>query len=605
MRISRTLRFLTVLILIICQPIFGQAQAVRAIVESQACATVLRAPLQAREVLSVHYDENLKKYITVYLNTQIFYSKEFVTKTFRTEYYVTDSPIHSTPIVGEEKYLNEVLPLVKLANQKFEERRGWGKQSVDQVSGENPFSLKNIAVAKKYLAYSSYVLVENHKGDLLGGVRNIEMLDQNGDVIPEEKFLSLAVPKMGLAKSVPGLTVWKNEIGTLCIDETQSPETRRKILLEIWTHLFKFLFSKSTVREKFYDQSFHTYGDETSLRYYYPMGFRKLRIYEHNGQWVNYTGLADKDIPPIMVDGEPWWPLVLLPKDAVKLNERLSNSTLSNVSPEWLANRRSEMADGEDSAFQLGALFPHLLEDLNSENESTFLAALTGITEVIESVSEHEKVAHNVIDDHELGELAIDEIVKIKNQISDFIYELSPKIASMSRKRRHSTVMFLGHILRLGKKASKFFTDMPTFYRDGVFTLLNDPNIDVVDLMMRYLGKVRTPEQWIEDLRIVWPDEDIESKAKSMIPDLQRRLLNDGLSQKIIKNTVTGLRRALFDSPVRVYSEPTVFYEQYYNSSAGTLAMINLPHKTPVMIARLVALAAAEQYLADQKTQHH
>jgi len=301
----------SVVLLGICLPIHGYAVpkpgeapsgngcAVKLEGQSALAATQAKPKISREKeaVLESRFNEKAKKYISIIWSRQEFYSEEFVTTVHRTRESVTRYAQQVEPSASDQ-YLKEVSPLIDLANKYFESRRGWGTHGTDPQS-ENPFSKKNLKVAKDYLLQSSYVLVHDHSGKLLGGMRNIQLRDQDSLELPEEKFLHIKVPQMGLAKTNPGATSWKNEAGAFVIEEGYSPEMHQKVRLEIWTNLYRFIFSKSSVRENYYDQAVHTYGDRKSVIMYKASGFQKLRIYSHNGKWIDYTQLAEKDIPPI------------------------------------------------------------------------------------------------------------------------------------------------------------------------------------------------------------------------------------------------------------------------------------------------------------------
>lgn len=582
-------------------PNFGFATT--KVVESavaQVCAGMLVDQQAQEATIAVHFDEKAQKYVSITWSRQKFKSNEFVTTIHRThETFSTQKP--SVDQVAFARYLEEISPLVELANTYFESRRGWGNQNAE-VRGENPFSKKNLQVAKDYLAQSSYVIVRDPTGRLLGGMRNIQMRDQDKSILPEEKFLHITVPQMGLARTTQGSASWKNEAGAFVIEEGLSPEIHQKIRLEIWTHLYQFIFSKGTVRENFYDQAVHTYGDRKSVIMYKASGFQKLRIYNHNGKWVDYTRLAEKDIPPIMVDGEPWWPLVLLPQEALALNEKFSTGTRAQVDPQWLENRRRQMSDPEISTLQMGALFPNLLMDLESKDIQRFLSALTGLATIIESASEHMGVAQAAFHDRTIIDRAVQEVIKIREQLFQLVMSLSSRVGTMTEEQRHAITLFAGHILQLKDKASQFMFSSE-FLGKIVFPFLAD--MDNAEIMMNYMNMARTPKQWLEETALVWDlslDSEDQFTRDTKVAEVQltHKLRGDGYTDSQINAATSQLQNALFLPPVLLGDLNTVYKYDYSSSRRAMVTLYLLTKSKPDKIPLFIKLAAARQYLQDR-----
>lgn len=582
-------RALMVLLVGLVVPFFGNATQ-RA--QPQLCGPALDRPF--REALASVFDPVRRRYVTTYWVRETYRAAEFTTVVHRTTQV---SSLWSAPVKSDalDRFLAEVTPLVGLANGKFEERRGWNEK----------FSVKNLKVAREYLRESSYVVVLDPAGRVIGGIRNIQMRDEIGRRLPEEDFLKIDVPPMGLSRTVPGEAPWKNEIGTFVIDERLPAELRRKITLELWSHLFRMLFSKGSVRANFYDQAFHTYGNRESLLMYKPMGFEKLRIYQHEGRWLNYSGMKEKDIPPIMIDGEPWWPLVLLPEQAKALNAKFTLGARSNVSPEWLQDRRRQLSEPEVSVLQMGALFPHLMEDLKSKDEKTFLAALTGLAEVIESAAGHMDVALAASRDRGLGDTAIKNVVEIRENLTELVLSLKARLATMTPDQKYSLSLFFGHVLTLKDRASDFLYTWG-FFRDGVFPLVADDSLEASEMMMRYMVEARTPKQWIEqtglvlDLGMKADGPEFRRDVLAASAELPAKLKKRGYTETKIAEVTRVVQAALFTPPTLHGSYQTSYSHTYPQAALAIVTLRYLPGRNADVVAEFVQLAAVRQYLGQR-----
>lgn len=583
----RAKRVLLVLFAGLAMPFYGHA----AQIGKKVCGPALDR--FKREAIASTYDPMTREHVITYWERERYAAAEFTTVVHRTR-QIRSPWTDVVKADALERYYAEVVPLVEFANAKFEARRGWGPE----------FSRKNLKVAREFLLESSYVLVYDASARVIGGLRNIQMRDENGRHLPEEKFLALDLPQMGLSRTVPGRAPWKNEIGTFVIDENLSADLRRKITLELWSHLFRIMFSKGSVRENFYDQAFHTYGDRESLLLYKPMGFEKLRIYQHQGRWVNYSGLADKDVPPIMIDGHPWWPLVLLPAQAKALNEKFTLGARANVTPDWLVNRRRELSEPEVSVLQMGALFPHLMDDLKSPDKNIFLAALTGLAEILESASGHMEVAMAARSDRTIEDSAIQNMFQIRENLTQLVLSLKERMAALTPDQRYAVALFFGHVLRLQERASNFLYTWG-FFADGVFPLLADDSIATTEMMMRYLVQARTPKQWIEQTGLALdmgrkadgPEfyRDVVKANSSLPATLKAR----GYTDTQIAEVTMHMQAALFTPPTLHGSLDDVYSYSYPQAARATVDLHLLPGRTAEVVGLFVKFAAVRQYLRE------
>lgn len=335
-----------------------------------------------------------------------------------------------------------ILSSVQFANKKMEKRRGWGQWILDERRVQvNTFSQKNIKKAKEYAEYSGYVTVRQNDGSIIGSIRNIEILDTPDSQLPEEEYLKIKLARMGLLAEDFDQDYFQNEIGNYAVEESLSRQLHGKVILELWGQLIRFLMSHEEPGQNHFNQAFHTYGDTKSLELYAPLGFRKLRVYQHNGQWVDYSHLAEKDVPGIVVkEGEEeieWWPLVLLPEGVEKLNGIFTNRGISQVGGDWLVQRRRDLADEYMGAYQMGALIPHLVEDLGSNTEHIYLNAMDGLLNLLESYLQHHKnyLAHGLIEGNdrrdkksEITHFLKKNTTKVKGLIGQIIDYLEQKI---------------------------------------------------------------------------------------------------------------------------------------------------------------------------------
>ena len=465
--------------------------------------------------LLVNYDLKLNQIETTYLIKSIIDSDDFTITILRTENRIAPLPIDFRLAEKQEDnssninyFFDSILPLVIRANKKFEDRRGWGEVELSEKGISNTFSEKNIKVAKKFLLNSSYVLIRlKTTKELIGGIRNIQLLDDGKSTLPEEDYLDIKVPDLGLSEVDANVIQWKNEIGTYYIEESLSPDLRQKVFFSIWTQLHRFLFSKGNIKDNRYNQSFHTYGDRTSLRLYQSLGFQKLRIYQHEGEWKDYTHLPEDQIPSLLPKGETnptkgWWPMVLLPKGFIETNEKMSISGLSKAKNPWIEDNRRQLTNLDQGLLQLGALFNQLMNDLKSTNKTIFRSAVSGIIEVIESVSDHYEIALATRPDVEVNNQSIDEIIKLRTKIENFFEQLKPTLSDMPDSSRIEMSHFLGRILHFSNLGSNQYSKL-LFLENGIIPLLSDSNSKVSYEMTKQLKNIYTAKKWLTETQAV------------------------------------------------------------------------------------------------------
>lgn len=287
------------------------------------------------------------------------------------------------------------------------------------------------------------------------------------------------------------------------------------------------------------------------------------------------------------------------------------------VDANWLPNRRRQMSDPEVGLLQLGALFPHLLQDLNSNEERVFLSALSGLADLLESAPKHMEVLQSSLGNPSVTEVGIAEVIKIRDQLAELFYHFDERVARMSEARRLSMVMFVGSILAFQQKSFNYIP-MSTFYQKTVFTLLADPSIQVIQATVQYLSRVRSPKQWLEETGEVWDLSIPElSGARYVDPPgaekvfldqvreaelvLTKRLMDLEITKSDLDRTVSKLQAALFKVPVRIDLGFSASRLDTSAATSATLALIKLRQRDRDQIAMLIKLAAARQYLADAR----
>lgn len=239
----------------------------------------------------------------------------------------------SLPEVSDTTLMEWIEPNIKFTENEYKSRRKWPES----------FRKKLREMAKRYLAYSTYVTVFNKRsGMIVGSMRMIRV--PAGEKLPVEEYLDVTFDQ-GLAKE-------KVEIGTFAIEPTLPASERSKIWLELWLQLMRDTFGSGEGEGKYLDQRFYTYADELSKRMYLPLGFAKV-----------------ESLGSIHKEGIEWWPLEF---SVEKMRERFAQLESKNISSTELERRLREI-EGEDFGETLATLFPmkQLLKELETADEAT------------------------------------------------------------------------------------------------------------------------------------------------------------------------------------------------------------------------------------------
>ncbi len=614
--------FLTVLGVVSWMPVFGKAtlseyglpKCFAVLNKDRTSKPFIKGAKSEEFQLAIDSDTNPNKFRATYLVKSVLVTKDFRVVVLRTESrWVTpskaDHAISTSSLFkqNQEMFLDQVMPLVDAANEKFEVRRGWG-QPIETAEGSiNSFSKVRIEVAENFLLNSSYVLVHDHQGKLLGGIRNIQILDEGGIRLPEEESLEIVVPQFGMAAANKNHIQWKNEIGSYYIDENQTPEVRQKVFVSIWTELYRFLGSKESVAENFYNQVYHSYGDYKTAKMNRSLGFKKLRVYKYKGEWRNYSDLAEEDIPPILLEGETewkkgWWPLYLMPKDLQETNQRISREGVGKITNNWILENRHRLVNDDQGLFQLGSLFEHLLSDLQSPDPKIFKSAKDGIMALIKALPEHKAIAYDFELRHTSTSFAIENIIDLRDKINNFLLELPKLLQTMDYARRKEMVAVIGDSLKT-EETGDFFSVF-----EVMATLLSDADPMISRGMAQYLREIKTPKKWLSaklqvlDLsipktdstgRIFYSEEDKQEYHQNVFSLKEKKyssLLEGGFAETDLNLRIKNLRVLLFRSRGHSSSE-----------LAGIDAFLSLPksdRRLPADQAMdLISLASAIEYL--------
>jgi len=210
----------------------------------------------------------------------------------------------------KQKYLAELEEVMEFVNQHFR-RRGWTEEMLKE----------RFPLAAKFAHLSNYVYLRSKKtgpsfGKIVGviGVSWAEYTrEKKGYPLPGEDSLHTRWPRPDT--SLGNGTIF--EMRSWAIDnELLTPEERRmaftQLFINMWPTIEKRVSKYADIHLQQYDQPIiYTYGDETSLRLYGPMGFKVV------GEPAEHAGTK-------------WWTLAITPRELEQLVRRTTDIRFMN-----------------------------------------------------------------------------------------------------------------------------------------------------------------------------------------------------------------------------------------------------------------------------------
>ncbi|MCB0391025.1 MAG: hypothetical protein KDD58_07035 [Bdellovibrionales bacterium] len=485
-----------------------------------------------------------------------------------------------------ERFNNIYLPLIGMANEQFEKRRGWGRK----------FSLKNITVALENLENSIYVVVKNQVGQVLGGIRNIAFSEFK-EKLPMEIYLDVELPKLGLITDLNYRKYWKNEIGAYVIDRKLPKEMRTTVILALWTQLLEELMHKQNFVKNMHKQAFFTYADKPFL--YTSLGFKRLRVYKYKGKWVDYSHLEEKDIPGIIVDdGESkteWWPLVFLPSWISGLKKRFKEEDLSGTRLQKILNIHHLLSDEHIGNYQFDALFSYLIQDLLSPNKDEVINASKTIQELIMPYIEYQI---NLFENSNYTErMDINELDWLKRNSDNILNLLIVIINQQVYKLKGTELAYLAELI--GKITTLPMSHLRVLNIDQLLNscfwpILNFRDIKATTYLLRAINQNndKSPDEWLKMISFPLNAETTKVLAKSLIKDRDQ-----------LKVLIESLRTVIFEK-VELKQE-----KMYLNSDNESLPWVNTINKleelnieSPLIFKYIFMLAVGKQKLLEQRT---
>ncbi|MCB0357395.1 MAG: hypothetical protein KDD40_10325, partial [Bdellovibrionales bacterium] len=447
--------------------------------------------------------------------------------------------------------------------------------------------------------------------------------------LPEEEYLQIKVPRLGLFANVKQHDYYQNEMGNYALDDTLDSVLHGQVFLEMWGQLFRFLFSDKDPVRNVLGHAVHIYGDKKSVKMYSRLGFHILRVYYRKGKFYNYTNLAEKDVPGIKINDNgvetEWWPMVLLPSDLANLNKRYSNQGASSASGDWLVQRRRDLSSRYVGAFQMGAQLPHLLEDINSENPDIVVNALDSYLDILNSFA----VLHKTLrDDGERNEETVTEIIKLFKEaqltFDEIISVVQQKI--LVEEDYHLILMgqFIGFFLKLENlqtynlfiskiidkclwpllmrsdvKANVFLfhalnTSLSSIDWLNAFGVIEDYSL----IPIEFKGLIAMePDEWSDPKNLVPQVNEIKSRSEKIIKDKYQ------LPVEQLQEITSLLRKNLFVPPAtRKLHENEVYYLPTFEIWDRTaIAFHGIKEYSPELFRHLFIMAAAQQFIIENQ----
>ena len=482
-----------------------------------------------------------------------------------------------------ENFDHIFLPLVALANQAFEKRRGWGRS----------FSIKNFNVALDNLENSTYIIVKDLMGNILGGIRNIA-IHKSDRSLPMENYLDIDLPRLGLIRDKNTKKYWQNEIGTYVVDHKLDLHVRKKVTLELWTQLIKHLTEHQNFSEFLHKQAFFTYADRRSLRLYKPVGFQLLRVYKYKGEWKIYIHHSENQIPPITIktdDGEKkWWPIVFLPNWLDELKGNFKPEELKGTELERIINHHSLLTDKHIGNYQFDALFSYFLQDLFSDNENDVVQTLQAISDLLKPYIEYHDQLYNkeLVKSKKTSEemeWLRENSDKILGNLTKYIAE---KLYDLKGVPHTYLTKLIGQIMGLEKNHMNFF-DVDQFVRECFWPAVMLDSMSSQVHLFKALNQYneKSPKQWLKALKAPRDSTKIKERAYGIIEDPDK-------ADEIIES----LRKTIFEK-VKLDDPDKDYYLDYSNEpfpwSNVVSQFSNLKYQAPMIFRSLFILAAEKQ----------